>query len=184
MSKINCISVFILLLAISTNAIAWEPLEKKSNSESGASKKVSLTIDKFKDIAELEAFFSQADGYAVFPNIAKAGFGIGAAVGKGEVFQANTYIGKTSVKQISIGFQLGAQAFSEIIFFKDKRDTDRFTEGNFELGAAASAVLITQGVSVETTYSNGTAIFTLSKGGLMYEASIGGQKFSFEPSSK
>ena len=112
MSKINCTSVFILLLAISTNDIALDPLEKISNSESGASKKVSLTIDKFKDIAELEAFFSQADGYAVFPNIAKAGFGIGAAVGKGEVFQANTYIGKTSVKQISIGFQLGAQAFS------------------------------------------------------------------------
>jgi len=67
------------------------------------------------------------------------------------------------------------------MFFKDKRDTDRFTEGNFELGAQASAVLITQGVSVETAYSNGIAIFTLSKGGLMYEASVGGQKFSFDP---
>ena len=176
--------VFALLTTLSVDNLAWDPLETKNNSESGASKKVALTIDKFKDIPELEAFFSQADGYDVFPNIAKAGFGIGAAVGKGEVFQANSYIGKTSVKQISIGFQLGAQAFSEIIFFKDKRDTDRFTEGNFELGAQASAVLITQGVSVETAYSNGTAIFTLSKGGLMYEASVGGQKFSFEPTSK
>tara|TARA_B110000003_G_scaffold70258_1_gene71666 strand:+ start:74 stop:628 length:555 start_codon:yes stop_codon:yes gene_type:complete len=174
----------VLIFFLSFNASAWDPLNQKSGTESGASKKVSLTIEKFKNIPELEAFFTQANGYAVFPNIAKAGFGIGAAVGKGEVFQANSYIGKTSVKQISIGFQLGAQAFSEIIFFKDKRDTDRFTEGNFELGAQASAVLITQGVSVETAYSNGTAIFTLSKGGLMYEASIGGQKFSFEPSSK
>ena len=171
----------ILIFFLSSNASAWDPLNQKSGAESGASKKVSLTIEKFKTIPELEAFFTQANGYAVFPNIAKAGLGIGAAVGKGEVFQENKYIGKTSVKQISIGFQLGAQAFSEMMFFKDKRDTDRFTEGNFELGAQASAVLITQGVSVETAYSNGIAIFTLSKGGLMYEASVGGQKFSFDP---
>ena len=182
-NKILCIFI-IILIGLSGKNLAWDPLETNSKAKSGASKKVAFTIDKFKAIPELEAFFTQANGYAVFPNIAKAGFGIGAAVGKGEVFQANSYIGKTSVKQISIGFQLGAQAFSEIIFFKDKRDTDRFTEGNFELGAQASAVLITQGVSVETAYSNGTAIFTLSKGGLMYEASVGGQKFSFEPSSK
>ena len=79
-----------------------------------------------------------------------------------------------------MGFQLGGQAFSEIIFFEDERDTERFTEGNFEFGAQASAVLITQGVSIETAYSDGIAVFTLAKGGLMYEASIGGQKFSFE----
>jgi lipid-binding SYLF domain-containing protein len=175
-----------ILLSILTSfqTVAWDPLSKQSNTQSGASKRVELTIDKFKNMPELEAFFTQADGYAVFPNIAKAGFGIGAAVGKGEVFRNNIYIGKTSVKQLSIGLQLGAQAFSEIIFFKDKRDTDRFTEGNFELGAQASAVLITQGISAETAYSNGTAIFTLSKGGLMYEVSVSGQKFSFEPTSK
>ena len=171
----------ILFILSSAQVNAWDPLNKKSKSGSGASKKVELTIEKFKAIPELGAFFEEANGYAVFPNVAKAGIGIGAASGKGEVFQNHIYIGSTSVKQLSIGFQLGAQAFSEIIFFKDARDVDRFTQGNFELGAQASAVLIKQGVSTETAYSNGVAIFTIAKGGLMYEASVGGQKFSFNP---
>ena len=83
--------------------------------------------------------------------------------------------------QVSIGFQLGGQSFSQIIFFKNKRDTDRFTQGNFEFGASASAALISEGASTEAAYSVGVGVLTLSKGGLMYEASIGGQKFNFSP---
>ena len=83
--------------------------------------------------------------------------------------------------QLSVGFQLGGQAFSQIIFFKNQRDTDRFTQGNFEFGASASAALINSGAAIETAYSNGIAVLTVSKGGLMYEASIGGQKFSYDP---
>ena len=171
----------ILFILSTTQVNAWDPLKKKSESGSGASKKVELTIEKFKAMPELEVFFSEADGYAVFPSIAKAGLLIGGATGKGEVFQNHKYIGATSVKQLSLGLQAGAQAFSEIIFFRTNRDTERFIEGNFELGAQASAVLIKQGVSAETAYSNGVAIFTIAKGGLMYEASVGGQKFSFDP---
>ena len=117
----------------------------------------------------------------IFPNVAKGGFGVGGAVGKGQVFQQGLLVGSTSLKQLSIGFQLGGQAFSEIIFFKSASDTERFMEGNFEFGAQASAVLIKQGVSVDSAYSDGTAVFTIAKGGLMYEASVGGQKFSFVP---
>ena len=107
--------------------------------------------------------------------------GIGGARGRGEVFQNCKAIGSTTMTQISVGFQLGGQAFSQIIFFKNKRDTDRFTQGNFEFGASASAALISEGASTEAAYSDGVGVLTLSKGGLMYEASIGGQKFNFSP---
>ena len=171
----------ILLFSLSFSSFAaWDPLKKSRDAETGASKKTMVALQAFKEIPELKPFFEQANGFALFHNVAKGGIGIGGAGGKGEVFQGGKVIGSTSLKQISIGFQLGGQTFSEIIFFKEERDTERFVEGNFEFGAQASAVLIKQGVSVETAYSNGVAVFTLAKGGLMYEASIGGQKFSFE----
>ena len=97
-----------------------------------------------------------------------------------EVFEKGNVIGKTTLTQVSIGFQLGGQAFSQIIFFKDKKSLERFTEGNFEFGASASAVLISEGANASADYSDGVAVLTYSKGGLMYEASIGGQKFSYE----
>ncbi len=159
----------------------WNPDKNKKGSQGKASKKTLIALEKFKEMPQLEQFFKNAKGFAVFPNIGKAGFGIGASRGIGEVFKSNQVIGSTTVTQISIGLQLGGQAFSQIIFFKDQRDIDRFTEGNFEFGAAASAALIKAGASVEAAYSDGIAVLTLSKGGLMYEASIGGQKFSFEP---
>ena len=157
----------------------WNPTknnEKRNKRRSDTSN----ALEKFKAIPELKPFFKKANGYAVFPNVAKVGMGVGGAVGDGEVFQKGKVIGATSLTQLSIGFQLGGQAFSQIIFFKDKKDTNRFIEGNFEFGAQASAVLINEGASIETAYSNGVAVFTIAKGGLMYEASIGGQKFSFD----
>ena len=95
------------------------------------------------------------------------------------MFEKGNLIGSTEVTQLSIGLQFGAQAFKEIIFFKDVEALNRFTRGNFEFGAQASAVALTAGVAVEVEYSDGVAIFTEPNGGLMYEASIGGQKFSF-----
>jgi len=169
------------LVCISSLQAAWNPLKQKTDEETGASLETMVTVEKFKAIPELAIFFEQADGYAVFPNVAKGGFGVGGAVGKGQVFQQGQLVGSTSLKQLSIGFQFGGQAFSEIIFFKSELDTKRFMEGNFEFGAQASAVLVKQGVSVDSAYSDGTAVFTIAKGGLMYEASIGGQKFSFVP---
>ena len=111
---------------------------------------------------------------------AKAGFGFGGARGSGEVFEDGKVIGSTTLTQLSFGFQLGGQAFSQIIFFQNKRDLDRFTDGNFEFGASASAALITEGANASVDYTNGVAVMTFSKGGLMYEASIGGQKFTFK----
>jgi len=158
-------------------------------------------LEVFRSAGESSQYFKSAYGYALFPTIGKAGIGIGGAHGKGRVYRGGAHVGNTSMTQASIGFQLGAQAFSQIIFFEDKRAFDEFTSGNFEFGAQASAVAITAGVSgtASTTgssagasggqrdattvgkYYKGMAVFTVAKGGLMYEATLGGQKFSYKP---
>ena len=139
-----------------------------------------LLISGWKPSSDKNRKDKKARGYAVFPNVGKGGIGIGGARGKGEVFEKGKVIGSTTLTQVSIGFQLGGQAFSQIIFFKDKKSLERFTEGNFEFGASASAALISEGANASADYSDGVAVLTFSKGGLMYEASIGGQKFSYE----
>ena len=157
----------------------WKP-SKNFKNENKANFKTIEALKKFKRIGRLKPYFKEAAGFAVFPNIAKAGLGIGGARGNGEVFEDGKVIGSTTLNQLSFGFQLGAQAFSQIIFFQNKRDLDRFTDGNFEFGASASAALITEGANASVDYTNGVAVMTYSKGGLMYEISIGGQKFTFE----
>jgi len=158
----------------------WKPSSDKDPKVEKASDKTIKALNKFKNISSLKTYFKKARGYAVFPNVGKGGFGIGGARGKGEVFEREDVIGSTTLTQVSVGFQLGGQAFSQIIFFKDKKALERFTEGNFEFGASASAVLISEGANASADYSDGVAVFTFSKGGLMYEASIGGQKFSYK----
>ena len=168
-------------LSNTTNVLisGWKP-SKNFNNQNKANFKTNEALKKFKRIRRLKPYFKEAAGYAVFPNIAKAGLGIGGARGNGEVFEDGKVIGSTTVTQLSFGFQLGGQAFSQIIFFQNKRDIDRFTDGNFEFGASASAALITEGANASVDYTNGVAVMTFSKGGLMYEASIGGQKFTFK----
>ena len=158
----------------------WKPSSDKKSNTKKASNKTIKALNKFKDMTSLRPYFKKARGYAVFPNIGKGGIGIGGARGKGEVFEKGNVIGSTTLTQISIGFQLGGQAFSQIIFFKDKKSLERFTEGNFEFGASASAALISEGANASADYNDGVAVLTFSKGGLMYEASIGGQKFSYD----
>ena len=159
--------------------IGWET-QKNSNLEKRANFKTIDVLKKLKKIQRLKIYFKEAVGYVVFPNVGKLGIGIGGARGNGEVFEDHKVIGSATVTQLSVGFQLGAQAFSQIIFFQNKKDLDRFTEGNFEFDASASAALVTEGANASADYSNGAAVFTFSKGGLMYEASIGGQKFSYQ----
>ena len=161
---------------------------------------VADTTKVFRDAGESGTFFKKSYGYAVFPTIGKAGIGIGGAYGSGQVYALNKHTGESSMTQVSIGFQLGAQAYSQIVFFQDKRAFNEFTNGNFEFGATAQAVAITAGVSANAStagnsatasggknnaatagdgYNKGMAIFTVAKGGLMYEASVSGQKFSY-----
>jgi lipid-binding SYLF domain-containing protein len=159
------------------------------------------TITLFKNAGESASFFDNCYGYAVFPTIGKGGLVVGGAHGSGRVYQHGNYVGDTSMTQLSVGFQAGGQAYSQIIFFEDKRAFEEFTKGDFEFGADASAVAITAaaGGSVGTTgaaagasggkkdartagrYYKGLAVFTIVKGGAMYEATIAGQKFKYTP---
>jgi len=159
------------------------------------------TIKVFRGAGESAKLFGNAYGYAVFPTIGKGGIGIGGAHGSGRVYAKGGYVGDTSMTQLTVGLQFGGQAYSQIIFFQNKQAFDNFTSGNFEFGAQATAVAIksSAGAQAGTTgtssgasgsgkdastaggYSGGMAVFTIAKGGLMYEASIGGQKFSYEP---
>lgn len=132
----------------------------------------------------LAKVFSEAHGYAVFPTVGKGGIGIGGAHGKGEVYERGVLIGKSTLTQVSVGFQFGGQAYSEVILFKDKTALDDFKRGNYEFDAQASAVAVTARASKDLAYNKGVAILTMAKGGLMYEAAVGGQKFSFKPLAK
>lgn len=134
-----------------------------------------------KDDSGLAVYFDNAYGYAVYPTVGKAGLGIGGAHGKGVVYEQGAIIGSTSLNQLSFGFQWGGQAYSEIVFFENKAALDDFKKENLELGAQVSAVAITVGAAANLDYDNGVAIITRVKGGLMYEASVGGQKFSYKP---
>lgn len=161
------------------------------------------TIDLFEASPNVKSFFENAYGYAVFPAVGKGAIGIGGAYGKGQVYIDHKIVGTITLRKISVGFQVGGQAFSEIIFLKDKRAFNEFTGGTYEFDVSASAIAIragaqaqtgtvgdTAGASVgqstgthaETSYNRGTAVFVHALGGLMFEAAVGGQKFKYTPS--
>ena len=159
------------------------------------------TESLFRKAGESAGFFRHAYGYAVFPTIGKGGLVVGAAHGEGRVYVHGKYVGDTSMTQVSVGLQAGGQAYSQIVFFEDAAAFKQFTNGNFEFGADANAVAITAaagagvgttGASVNAsgtkhdattagTYYKGMAVFTIVKGGAMYQAAIAGQKFSYKP---
>ncbi len=175
MKKPSVVLLAVSMLFTGAFAQAWEP-----DNENKLSLSVAQALIKAKDKnSAMETWFSDAYAYAVFPKVGKGGIGIGGAHGKGLVIRGDKTVGKTSLSQVTIGFQLGGQVYSEYILFKDKTAFDHFTRGNFEMGAQVSAVAITAGISADANYDGGVKVFTLVEGGLMYEASIGGQKFKF-----
>ena len=160
------------------------------------------TVQLFKNAGSSAAFFSHCYAYAVFPTIGEGGFIAGGAHGTGRVYVGDVYTGDSSMTQLSLGFQAGGKAYSEIVFFEDKRALDEFESGSFEFGAGVSAIAVTAGAnaSAGTTgaesgasggkkdaitnaggYLKGMAVFTIAKGGLMYAIAIAGQKFSYTP---
>jgi lipid-binding SYLF domain-containing protein len=160
-------------------------------------------INSFQNAGESGAYFDSSYGYAVFPTIGKAGIGIGGAHGEGKVYKQGKSIGESKMTQVTVGLQLGGQAYSQVIFFENENALNDFTSGNFEFSAQATAVALTAGASAEANtgggtsagasggkndastvskgYRKGMAIFTVAKGGLMYEAALGGQKYSYKP---
>ncbi|MDO9373874.1 MAG: YSC84-related protein [Bacteroidota bacterium] len=127
----------------------------------------------------MKSLFDNSYGYVLFPNVGKGAIGIGGAIGNGIVFEKGQMIGAAKLKQLSVGFQLGGQAYRQVIFFEDEAALQRFKENNFEFAAQASAVAVTKGASANIKYRDGVMVFSQQKGGLMYEASIGGQKFDY-----
>ncbi len=158
------------------------------------------TIALFKNAGESAVFFQDSYAYAVFPNIGEGGLVVGGAFGKGQVYVHGQLVGDTTMKQLSVGFQAGGKDYSQIIFFQDKRALDQFESGSFEFSAGASAIAITAGANASigtngsssgasggksnaTTdgdYNAGMAVFTIAKGGLMYAATLAGQKFTYK----
>jgi lipid-binding SYLF domain-containing protein len=142
-------------------------------------------IAKFKEKDPgLTRVFDESAGYVVFPTVAKGGLGIGGARGKGYVYQHGRLIGRSTLTQLTVGLQAGGQAYSEVIFFKDSGALENFEGGHLKLDAQASAIALTARVARDLAYRNGVAIVTMAQGGLMYEASVGGQKLSFHPTAK
>lgn len=158
------------------------------------------TIGLFKHAGQSAKFFHDSYGYTVFPTIAKGGLGVGAAHGKGRVYARNKFVGTSSMTQLSVGLQAGGEAYSQIIFFEDQRSFDEFTSGHFSFDGTMGAVAITSSVSTSVgtsgtnagasagkkdadtagEYHKGLVVFTIVKGGAMYEASVAGQRFSYK----
>ena len=130
---------------------------------------------------QMEKHFKNSYGYVIYPNVGKGGIGIGGAAGNGVAYEQGTMVGMAKLTQVSIGFQWGGQAYREVIFFESKKEMDRFKENKVELSAQVSAVAVTAGASADAKYVDGVMVFTMQKGGLMYEAAVGGQKFKFNP---
>jgi lipid-binding SYLF domain-containing protein len=183
--KIKAILIAVLML-LSTSAFA-----------AATAQECQEAMAAFKDLGNVPEMLGQSYGYAVLPTIGKAGIGVGGAAGSGCVYAAGEHVGNVSMAQVTIGWQLGGQAYSQLILFKNADTYQEFTQGNFEFGADATAVALTYGAAAGATtqgasatagdtkgvgaWKRGMAIYTLAKGGLMYEASIGGQKYNFKP---
>ena len=176
MKRILVRTIFIVAALTVTSAMAWDPDESAERHTAAQEAKADMLA---KD-PDMSRFFDSAVAYVIIPTVGKGGIGIGGARGKGLLYEGGEITADVTLTQLTVGFQWGGQAYSEFIFFKDDVALSDFKRGNYELGAQASAVAVTAGASADADYSEGVAIFTQAKGGLMYEASVGGQKFKVE----
>ena len=171
-TKVYLLACFILIAECSFSQLSSK---EKNLIEKGQDAK----IEFIKKDGLLKNLFNNSYGYALLPNVGKGAMVVGAAAGNGPVYEKNKLIGMTSMTQVTIGFQTGGQAYREVIFFENKNALDRFKNNNIEFSAQASAVILTEGALANVKYVDGIMIFAQTKGGLMYEASVGGQQFKF-----
>jgi lipid-binding SYLF domain-containing protein len=176
MKNFNIIWIIVMASVFSMSPILGQSNAKKNKIIADSQK---AKVEFIANDALMKSIFENAYGYVIFPNVGKGGLGIGAAAGNGAVYQSGRVIGMAKLSQLSIGFQAGGQAYSEVIFFESKKELERFKDSRFEFAAQASAVAVTEGASGNVKYTDGVMVFTMQKAGLMYEASIGGQKFRF-----
>ena len=177
MKKVLFSTLSLVLALGAASALAkWDPDEAD---EYHAKAQIAIA-DTVESDPKMQRFIDEAVGYVVIPTVGKAAIGIGGARGKGVLYEGGDVTAVVTLTQLSFGFQWGGQAYSEFIFFEDAATLENFKHGNFELNAQASAVAITAGASADAAFNGGMAIFTHAKGGLMYEAAVGGQKFKVE----
>jgi lipid-binding SYLF domain-containing protein len=162
------------LWILATNPWAADSLETRVQT--------SIEAFKRKDDA-LRKFFESSRGYAVFPNVGKGGIGLGGAHGRGLLFEQGKAVGEVTLTQVTLGFQLGGQSYAEVIFFETEAAVESLKSSRFALNAQASAVAAAEGAAANAKYQQGVAIFTMVNSGLMYEATVGGQKFKYKPLS-
>ena len=172
-SRITILSLLLTML-IPAAIIAQDDDKSKLLNDANNARDEFINTD-----ALMKNLFDNSAGYVIFPNVGKGAIGVGGAAGNGILYEQGEAVGKAKMKQVTVGFQFGGQAYREVIFFENKAALDQFKEGHFELSAQASAVAATKGASADVKYRNGIMIFTQEKGGLMYEASVGGQKFGY-----
>jgi lipid-binding SYLF domain-containing protein len=180
MKKNSMMTVALFLLAVVSitmplNLVAQDKQEKLITNSKNA-KEDFIKMDKL-----MSSLFRDAYAYVIFPSVGKGAVGIGGATGNGVVFKNNKAIGTANMVQVTVGLQLGGQAYREVIFFENKDALDRFENNKLKFAGQASAVAAKEGASTNVKYSEGVMVFTQQKGGLMYEASLGGQKFTFKP---
>ena len=173
----------LLLSILTVSAMGWMTANAAWDPDEGAEydAKAQVALDEMiATDSKIESFVAKSAGYVVIPTVGKAAIGVGGARGKGVLYEGGAVTAVITLTQLSFGFQWGGQAYSEFIFFEDAATLENFKRGNFELNAQASAVAVTAGASVDAAFNGGMAIFTHAKGGLMYEAAVGGQKFKVE----
>jgi lipid-binding SYLF domain-containing protein len=175
-NTIFCMITAFLLLGLSVRGFSQNAKDRDLIAESKEAKAQFIKTDNL-----MQSLFDNSYGYVIFPNIGKGAIGVGGAAGNGIVFEHGNAVGSAKMKQVTVGFQLGGQVYREVIFFQDKTALDRFKGGNFEFSAQASAVAVKTGASANVKYRDGVMVFSQEKKGLMYEASIGGQKFGYTP---
>jgi len=168
-TKINYLLLMLFVVSVASHA------QKNDVGEANNT----ITEFKKKDPG-MSKFFSSAYGYAVFPGIGKGGLGVGGAAGKGTLYKGGSAVADTKMSQITVGFQAGGQKYAEIIFFENAERYNEFVSGSYEFAAQVSAVALASGVSADAKYQDGVLVITMAVGGLMYEASVGGQKFKVE----
>lgn len=172
----SLVAIALFVLAVSGNAFGWDPRKEQSLIDNSHK---AIAAFKEKD-PTLQVFFDEAAGYAVYPTVGKGAIVIGGAHGDGLVFENDEIIAKSSITQVTVGLALGGQAFSEIVFFETADDLAHLKKGNVEFAAQASAIAVDARAAADADYTDGVAVFTMGKGGLMFEAAIGGQKLSYD----
>lgn len=169
-----------MVLALPLGGCSTAPKTEEARSDLAASNREALAAFKDKD-PSLNDVMANAVGYAIFPDVGKAGVGVGGAYGRGEVFERGAKVGYADITQATVGAQLGAQNYRELIVFKTQEALDKFKNNQFAFSANASAVAIKNGAAKAADFPNGAAVWVMTRGGLMAEASIGAQRFTYQP---